>query len=144
MSPALSVLPRELRALVLAHARRYPADAADLPGEAAVAWLEALAAGEAVTAAAVFARARARVRRFAMEPTSRWVVPLEAAADAAAADDRDADHDDRPGPASWRRRDVVRWLAEVLGVSLRRAQRQVAEVLRRAQEPQVQMSLWGV
>jgi hypothetical protein len=136
----LSVLPPALAAMV----RERPAHEHDeLAQECALAWLEAAQQAADTPLEQVFNRARSRVRSFSRAPVSVRAVSID---DAIGIEDlaADADDDDRPGPASWRRKDVVRWVAEQRGVSVRRAEQQVAAALEKAAQPQAQLELWGV
>jgi hypothetical protein len=140
----LSVLPPELAAMVREHAARHPAERDELTQETALAYFEAVAAAVDVPLAAIFARARSRCRSFARAPVSvRAVSIYDAIGIEDLAADADDDQGDRPGPASWRRRDVVRWLAQERGITARRAQQQVSEALARATQPRVQGELFG-
>jgi hypothetical protein len=136
----LQALPPALAEMVKARPKH---EHDELAQETALAYFEAVADAVDVKLEQVFARARSRCRSFARAPVSVRAVSIDDAIGIADLDD-DADDDDRSVPRTWRKKDVVRWLAESRGVSVRRAEQQVRAALRKAQEPQQQMSLWGV
>lgn len=144
MYGAIAALHPELARLVAAHIKEFPEDAEEIVSEAALAWLEGTQKAQEDFVAA-FARARSRVRSLARDAVRVRSVSID---DALTPDDIIADEDEQPdeqpsGPASWKRRDVVKWIAQKRGVSLRRAQQLVAAALKRAQQPQQQLSLFG-
>lgn len=120
-SAVLATLPQALQSAIRQHT--YADDLDDLIAEAALQYVCAPDAGPDV----LFARARARVRRYTQDPAHYGTV-YEPPAD----DTDEAAEEAQPTPL--KRADYVREIARERGVTIRRAQQLVRQALERARE----------